>query len=248
MSGHSKWHSIRHKKGAADQKRGKIFTRHAKLITIAAQSGGDPEMNPRLRTEIVEARPYLLEEWIPEAGEIIRLAHAYRDEVRHATLDIDDPEKLAAGGIPGVSAAARYVGSESCASCHQLEYQIWERSSHAKAWETLVHKQADADPNCIRCHSVGFGEPSGYQRAFKHEKLVDVGCESCHGPGSRHVEERATTQPVTHHFRPLAEADCRSCHYGEFSRPFDWDEFWPVIAHGKGQVPTKSADDLAGGH
>jgi YebC/PmpR family DNA-binding regulatory protein len=52
MSGHSKWHSIRHKKGAADAARGKIFTRHAKLITIAARDGGDPTMNPGLRLAI----------------------------------------------------------------------------------------------------------------------------------------------------------------------------------------------------
>jgi YebC/PmpR family DNA-binding regulatory protein len=56
MSGHSKWHSIRHKKGAADAKRGKIFTRHANLITIAARSGGDPEMNPTLRLAIDNAK------------------------------------------------------------------------------------------------------------------------------------------------------------------------------------------------
>ncbi len=56
MSGHSKWHSIKHKKGAADAKRGKIFTRHANLITIAAGSGGDPEMNPTLRMAIDNAK------------------------------------------------------------------------------------------------------------------------------------------------------------------------------------------------
>ena len=56
MSGHSKWHSIKHKKGAADAKRGKIFTRHAKLITIAAGNGGDPEMNPTLRLVIDNAK------------------------------------------------------------------------------------------------------------------------------------------------------------------------------------------------
>ena len=56
MSGHSKWHSIRHKKGAADAKRAKIFTRHANLITIAARSGGDPEMNPGLRLAIENAK------------------------------------------------------------------------------------------------------------------------------------------------------------------------------------------------
>ncbi len=56
MSGHSKWHSIKHKKGIADAKRGKIFTRHANLITIAARSGGDPEMNPGLRLAIDNAK------------------------------------------------------------------------------------------------------------------------------------------------------------------------------------------------
>ncbi len=57
MSGHSKWHTIKHKKGAADAKRGKIFTRHAKLITITTRDGGaDPEMNPPLRTAIANAK------------------------------------------------------------------------------------------------------------------------------------------------------------------------------------------------
>jgi YebC/PmpR family DNA-binding regulatory protein len=57
MSGHSKWHTIKHKKGAADAKRGKIFTRIIKELTVAARSGGgDPEMNPRLRTIVAEAK------------------------------------------------------------------------------------------------------------------------------------------------------------------------------------------------
>ncbi len=56
MSGHSKWATIKHKKGALDAKRGKIFTRVIKEIMIAARSGGDPDMNPRLRTAIVAAK------------------------------------------------------------------------------------------------------------------------------------------------------------------------------------------------
>ncbi len=56
MSGHSKWATIKHKKGAADAKRGKIFTRIIKEIMIAARSGGDPAANPRLRTAIVAAK------------------------------------------------------------------------------------------------------------------------------------------------------------------------------------------------
>jgi len=56
MSGHSKWATIKHKKGALDAKRGKIFTRLIKEISMAAKSGGDPDKNPRLRTAIAAAK------------------------------------------------------------------------------------------------------------------------------------------------------------------------------------------------
>jgi len=56
MSGHSKWQSIKHKKAAADSKRGKAFTKIIKEISVAARNGGDPEMNPRLRKAIQDAK------------------------------------------------------------------------------------------------------------------------------------------------------------------------------------------------
>ena len=57
MSGHSKWASIKHKKGAADAKRGKVFTKIIREISIAARlGGGDPEANPRLRTAVLKAK------------------------------------------------------------------------------------------------------------------------------------------------------------------------------------------------
>ena len=57
MSGHSKWHSIKHKKGALDAKRGKIFTRLIREITVATRTGGgDPDMNPRLRKAVSDAK------------------------------------------------------------------------------------------------------------------------------------------------------------------------------------------------
>ncbi len=56
MSGHSKWATIKHKKAALDSKRGKVFTRYIKEIMIAARNGGDPDMNPRLRTAIAAAK------------------------------------------------------------------------------------------------------------------------------------------------------------------------------------------------
>src|SRR6266403_1524935 len=56
MSGHSKWATIKHKKGALDAKRGKIFPRLIKEISIAAKNGGDPDANPRLRGAVAAAK------------------------------------------------------------------------------------------------------------------------------------------------------------------------------------------------
>ncbi|MDX8411774.1 MAG: YebC/PmpR family DNA-binding transcriptional regulator [Mariprofundaceae bacterium] len=56
MSGHSKWSSIKHKKAIVDAKRGKIFTRYIREITVAARNGGDPDANPRLRVAIAAAK------------------------------------------------------------------------------------------------------------------------------------------------------------------------------------------------
>ncbi len=74
MSGHSKWHTIKHKKGAADAKRGKMFTRLIKELTVAARNGGgDPDMNPRLRTIIADA----------QRGQHARRQHQARHPPRH---------------------------------------------------------------------------------------------------------------------------------------------------------------------
>jgi YebC/PmpR family DNA-binding regulatory protein len=56
MSGHSKWHSIKHKKGAADAKRGKLFSKLARAITVAARDGGDITGNPTLATAVQKAK------------------------------------------------------------------------------------------------------------------------------------------------------------------------------------------------
>ncbi len=56
MSGHSKWATIKHKKGAADAARGKLFAKLARQIEVAAKSGGDPDMNPTLRTAMQKAK------------------------------------------------------------------------------------------------------------------------------------------------------------------------------------------------
>jgi hypothetical protein len=189
-----------------------------------------PEAGPRLTPVRGDIR--LVSDVIPEDPEIVALAARYRATIRQTKLALDDPAYLAGDMVPGVRATASYAGSQACASCHPSATRAWSESGHAHAFATLVQAGADADPNCIGCHTVGFRTPTGYRRAMQGAKLVDVGCESCHGPGSQHVAERTSGGEALFRFRPLASGDCQKCHHGEFSRPFDYEQFWPLVKHG----------------
>ena len=175
----------------------------------------------------------LLEENIPQAEEIRELVRAYRSEIRSTSLAIDDPHAFDPNAIPGVASTATYVGSGTCRDCHAQAHDRWQKSGHARAFQALMKTGSDADPHCIKCHTVGFGQETGYRRSLKATELVDVGCESCHGPASEHIAKHVHGKTSAFKFRPLGPGDCKSCHYGEFSRPFDWNTFWPRIAHGK---------------
>ncbi|YCM42594.1 multiheme c-type cytochrome [Verrucomicrobiaceae bacterium 227] len=176
---------------------------------------------------------HLMRSNIPQDQGLLALSHRYRDTIRKTDLLVDHPERLGENAIPGVKPLATYVGSDQCLKCHAEEAEQWHASAHSRAFDSLVKKDSEADPSCITCHTVGFGTPSGYRRSFGTEKLTDVGCESCHGPGSEHVDSWNTGTVPGFKFRPLGAGDCLQCHHGEFSRPFDWDQFWPLIEHGK---------------
>jgi hypothetical protein len=174
-----------------------------------------------------------LHDRIPQDESFRKLAAAYRQEIRAARLAIDDPTNAASDMVPGVRTAATFVGPERCLHCHEAAGAVWTQTGHAKAFDTLIARNADADPKCIGCHTTGFGMPSGFRRNQAKAPLVNVSCEACHGPGSLHVRQREGDTSINFTYRPLDAGDCQKCHYGEFSRPFNWKEFWPPIRHGK---------------
>lgn len=85
-----------------------------------------------------------------------------------------------------------FVGSEKCKRCHESAYQVWKKSPHSHAWQTLADARKPGlrhrDPECIVCHTVGFGYQGGFVDETKTPLLKDVGCESCHGPSSEHLK------------------------------------------------------------
>jgi hypothetical protein len=117
-----------------------------------------------------------------------------------------------------------FTGSGRCAACHDREHAIWRRSAHAHAFETLVKASQDFNPRCVGCHTIGFGAPNGFVDARSTPGLVNVGCESCHGPSGRHPEGGA----------PYGKTDvsaCAVCHTSENSPDFVPAEYVPKIRH-----------------
>jgi YebC/PmpR family DNA-binding regulatory protein len=94
MSGHSKWATIKHKKGALDAKRGKVFTRLIREISMAAKAGGDPDKNPRLRKAIADAKA----ENMP-ADNIKRAVQRGTGELPGATYEEITLEGYGPGGV-----------------------------------------------------------------------------------------------------------------------------------------------------
>ncbi len=115
---------------------------------------------------------------------------------------------------------AGYAGIDACADCHEEAVATWNKSVHARAYETLVTANKQFDLSCVNCHVTGFRLPGGSE-VVENEGLQSVQCEQCHGPGSLHVED-----PSTDNIRLEAPASvCLSCHTPEHSDTFDYEPY-----------------------
>ncbi|HEY2838187.1 MAG TPA: multiheme c-type cytochrome [Pirellulales bacterium] len=95
---------------------------------------------------------------------------------------------------PG-DATGQFVGSTKCGECHKIAFDIWSKSKHAHATESLVKANPPRihDPECLSCHTTGWNAQefypyqSGYVSLAETPQLQGNGCENCHGPGGAHV-------------------------------------------------------------
>ncbi len=134
----------------------------------------------------------------------------------------------------GAAAAASgdrptYAGSETCRDCHAEEWGIWKESRHAHAFDIMVARKVDYNPECVVCHVTGFRSRSGFEDATNTPGLVHVQCEACHGPASAHLRD-----PSIPYGRTSGDTMCRTCHTGENSPGYSFDVYWPKVSHGKG--------------
>ncbi len=110
-----------------------------------------------------------------------------------------------------------YVSASACQDCHEQEYLQWSATRHAFAFETLLKKERYFDPNCVSCHTTGFGYQAGFQIGDETSAFKGVQCETCHGPGKQHV-----ANPKKANIRRAAETSlCLECHDTKHSPGFE---------------------------
>lgn len=80
-----------------------------------------------------------------------------------------------------------YVGAKECGTCHFDQLTQWRTTSHSKAFDALPPEHR-SEQSCQKCHATGVGKPTGFKSLEVTPDLASVSCESCHGPGSEHVE------------------------------------------------------------
>ncbi len=132
-------------------------------------------------------------------------------------------------------AKSEYIGSAACAGCHPAASKAWRESKHAHAWQTLEDAESSGRydwpvtfyPDCIACHTVGYGEVGGFVNPEKTPALLNVGCEQCHGPALDHIASQGKTL-----LGPVDPQTCTSCHNLEQSPDFDYASKWKLIEHG----------------
>lgn len=129
-----------------------------------------------------------------------------------------------------------FVGANECQACHETQFKVWTKTRHAHAFATLKRVNKAFDPNCIKCHTVGFEQPGGYLDEATTEHLQNVQCEACHGAARAHVTSGGT-QKVTN-AEWSRSAMCAQCHTPQHSPAFDVKRYWPKIAHGRARTPA----------
>lgn len=149
---------------------------------------------------------------------------------------------------PQTETNGKFIGSKKCESCHEESTKVWKRTGHSRAFATLENLDPPRhhDPECVSCHVIGwhptkyFPYQTGYISKEKTPELIDVGCESCHGPGEKHAAAEAGAdlelqkrlrQAMVITKEESAKRQCYTCHDLDNSPDFEFESYWPVVEH-----------------
>jgi len=123
-----------------------------------------------------------------------------------------------------VPTGARYIGADVCKGCHTSKHTNWLTTRHKDAYTNLKAYEGGANANnpvCLACHTVGFGQEGGFVDEQTTPGMGGVQCESCHGPGSLHVQGGGDKTKILGYPKALAAQVCGKCHTGSHQPHYD---------------------------
>ena len=202
------------------------------------------EKQDRLKYELIKLTP----ERFQDSPKMIEHMRLYQDLLKDSQLaEIEPPIKHSSG--------SKFVGSKVCRDCHTKAYDVWEKSDHAHAYESLIKGRPELkdrwvsrihDPECLSCHVTGWHAQdvlrysSGFESKEKTPLLLHNGCENCHGPGSKHIqlidagENEAARKEVRLTLEEAKKNHCVTCHDSDNDPKFNskaFDSYWEKIKH-----------------
>jgi len=234
----------------------------ADLTAFAADKSADPKFvaqKRQERTQLAADRDRLKQHplVVPPHGSYFTLEQVRINKALACDPQVQDAvsQFYRATGEANVKAAASvavqaparghagYTGTESCTDCHADAVAFWTKTVHATAWKTLEDRGQQFDLDCIGCHVTGWQRPGGANLGH-NDKLRDIQCETCHGPGSIHVAKGGLEKPAAIQLAPAADLCASQCHTKEHSDTFQLEPYLrDVLGPGHGEARRKQLGD-----
>jgi hypothetical protein len=123
--------------------------------------------------------------------------------------------------IASADQAGTYVGSAECSACHEGITKSWEKTGHARAFQSLKKTSQENLAGCQLCHVTAFDEPGGFVDQELTPELMNVQCEECHGPGKLHSTDPSKKGSI---LGKVPEAKCRKCHTPGQDKNFNYSK------------------------
>ncbi|MBX3126190.1 MAG: hypothetical protein KF718_05715 [Polyangiaceae bacterium] len=199
-----------------DARRKELAAARAQLAGLAPAE--PPKTGSYFRYELAEVR----ESVGTDAKVAGRMASYYKRVNEHNREAFKDrkPE-------PVTENQSSYLGAEACKSCHLEEHAFWKTTPHARAYVTLERQHKQFNLECVDCHVTGYEKPGG-STVTHVERLTDVQCEVCHGPGSRHLADPANPALILK--TPGKDLCAPTCHHPPHVGPnWDVEQAWKKI-------------------
>lgn len=182
-------------------------------------------LNQQNRIINYEGKVATLDEKIKDDPEIMKLIKEYKEQEANVVYNMNRDR---------YRSMEMYVGATKCKECHNDQYNQWQKTRHASAFETLSKAGKANDLQCVQCHSTGFAQYNGFYNFKETPDMADVQCESCHGIGKLHVQsvERIKSQKLKAAIlAPISEETCVGCHDKSQDPKFNYAKDLKKVKH-----------------